>query len=149
ESSPLLHRHPGLDPGSILAAPKEWIPDQVRDDESRNPPQKPPLLINARIQPAAPDHADARGDGVAIAARETRRADRLPLFRQRQDGDTRCRLARCQLCRAMLEITLCARLDTISPDPRLGDVEVNLHDPPLAPYLLDQEGEPHLGHLAD
>jgi hypothetical protein len=30
-----LYRHPGLDPGSILSAPDEWIPDQVRDDEKK------------------------------------------------------------------------------------------------------------------
>ncbi|MPN21211.1 hypothetical protein SDC9_168590 [bioreactor metagenome] len=29
----LFPRHPGLDPGSIHAAPKEWIPDQVRNDK--------------------------------------------------------------------------------------------------------------------
>src|SRR3546814_17628499 len=28
------HRHPGLDPGSIHAASGQWIPDQVRDDET-------------------------------------------------------------------------------------------------------------------
>ena len=28
----ILHRHPGLDPGSMTAA-LHWIPDQVRDDE--------------------------------------------------------------------------------------------------------------------
>src|SRR3546814_15647616 len=43
-----------------------------------------PLFINARIQPVAPHHADARGDRVAVAAREARRADRFGLLRQRQ-----------------------------------------------------------------
>ena len=28
-------RHPGLDPGSTIPALREWIPDQVRDDEGR------------------------------------------------------------------------------------------------------------------
>ncbi|MCW0199389.1 hypothetical protein, partial [Sphingopyxis sp.] len=33
-SGAILHRHPGLDPGSIQPALREWIPDQVRDDEN-------------------------------------------------------------------------------------------------------------------
>src|SRR3546814_4138024 len=49
----------------------------------------------------------------------------------------------------MLEISLRARLDAIGADTRLGDVEIDLHDPPFAPDRLDQEGEPHFGHLAD
>jgi hypothetical protein len=34
EVSVLFFHHPGLDPGSILSAPDEWIPDQVRDDDA-------------------------------------------------------------------------------------------------------------------
>jgi hypothetical protein len=29
-------RHPGLDPGSIHPTLREWIPDQVRDDDRLN-----------------------------------------------------------------------------------------------------------------
>jgi hypothetical protein len=29
----LFFRHPGLDPGAIHPALREWIPDQVRDDD--------------------------------------------------------------------------------------------------------------------
>ncbi|SBV31217.1 protein of unknown function [uncultured Sphingopyxis sp.] len=42
---PSLIRHPGLDPGSIHAAWKEWIPDQVRDDECLRPIDCGPLNI--------------------------------------------------------------------------------------------------------
>src|SRR3546814_6756533 len=48
----------------------------------------------------------------------------------------------------MLEITLRPRLDAIGADPRLGDVQIDFHDPPFAPDRLDQKSEPHLGHLA-
>src|SRR3546814_9706712 len=43
----------------------------------------------------------------------------------------------------------CARLDAIGADAGLRDVQINLHDPPLAPDFLDQEGEPDLWNLAD
>src|SRR3546814_14549415 len=43
----------------------------------------------------------------------------------------------------------CARLDAIGADAGLRDVQINLHDPPLAPDFLDQAGEPDLWNLAD
>src|SRR6476469_1687176 len=49
----------------------------------------------------------------------------------------------------MVEVALGARSDAVSADPRLGDVEVDLHDPPLAPDLLDQDGEPGLESFAE
>jgi hypothetical protein len=33
ELLPHFYRHPGLDPGSILPALREWTPDQVRGDD--------------------------------------------------------------------------------------------------------------------
>src|SRR3546814_3319802 len=119
----------------------DWSSDVCSSDLLPTP--RPTLFINTRIQPVAPYHADARRNHAAITPREARRTDRLALLRQRQDrGDAR-RLARGQLCRAMLEISLRARLDAIGADTRLGDVEIDLHDPPFAPDRLDQEGEPH------
>src|SRR5204862_6351164 len=40
-------------------------------------------------------------------------------------------------------------LDTVGADSGLGDVEVNLHDPPFAPDILDQQREPGFEPFAD
>ena len=42
----------------------------------------------------------------------------------------------------MPEIALRPGICTIGADPRFGDVEIDLHDPPLAPNRFDQDGEP-------
>ena len=49
----------------------------------------------------------------------------------------------------MVEIALRAGLDAVGADAGLGDVEIDLHDPPLAPDGLDQHGEPGLEPLAE
>src|SRR4029453_14911072 len=41
----------------------------------------------------------------------------------------------------MTEIALGSRIGAIGADPGLGDVQIYLHDPPLPPKVLDQEGE--------
>src|SRR3546814_9085522 len=98
----------------------DWSSDVCSSDLLPTP--RPTLFINTRIQPVAPYHADARRNHAAITPREARRTDRLALLRQRQDrGDAR-RLARGQLCRAMLEISLRARLDALGADTRLGEL---------------------------
>src|SRR6185503_15539847 len=36
-------------------------------------------------------------------------------------------------------------IDSVGADPGLGEVQIDLHDPALAPQMLDQEGEPGFG----
>ena len=48
----------------------------------------------------------------------------------------------------MAEIALRPGVGAIGADAGFGDVEINLHDPPLAPDILDEEGEPGFGHFA-
>src|SRR6185436_991003 len=48
----------------------------------------------------------------------------------------------------MAEIALGAGIDAIGADAGFGVVQIDLHDPPLAPQMLDQEGEPGLDALA-
>ncbi len=52
------------------------------------------------------------------------------------------------LRRVVAEIADRAGVHAIGADPRLGDVEIDLHDPPLAPDRLDQDGEIGLQRLA-
>ena len=49
----------------------------------------------------------------------------------------------------MLEIALGTGFGAIGPDARLRDIEIDLHDTPLPPDLLDQESEPCLHPLAE
>src|SRR6476620_7410283 len=42
----------------------------------------------------------------------------------------------------MAEVALRARIDAVGTNPCLDEVEIDLHDPPLAPDVFDQEGEP-------
>src|SRR3546814_8102119 len=99
--------------------------------------------------PVTPHHAGPRADRVAVAAGEARGADRLALLGQRQDRGEARRFGWGQPVGAVAKIAPCARLDAIGADAGLRDVQINLHDPPLAPDFLDQEGEPDLWNLAD
>src|ERR687895_608478 len=49
----------------------------------------------------------------------------------------------------MIEVALCPGVGAIGTDPGFGEVKIDLHDPPLAPQLLDQEGEIGLHPLAE
>src|SRR5690554_3447329 len=105
--------------------------------------------IHAGVEPVAPDDADAGLDGVAVSAGEPGGIDHRPLLGQQQRrGHARC-LGRAQPCGRMVEIALRACLDTISAAARLGDVEIDFHDPPLVPDLLDQQCEPGFQPFAE
>ena len=41
-------RHPGLDPGSIPSTPREWIPDQVRDDDCQGGHTRPKAAFSLK-----------------------------------------------------------------------------------------------------
>jgi hypothetical protein len=49
----------------------------------------------------------------------------------------------------VLEIAHRAGVDAIGADPRLGDVEIDFHDPALAPDILDEQGEIRLQAFAE
>ncbi len=49
----------------------------------------------------------------------------------------------------MAEVTLRPGLCAIGADPGFRHVEIDLHDPPLAPHGFDPEGEPRLQPLAE
>ena len=76
------------------------------------------------------------------------RRDGSPLLGQRQDGRDPRRFCRAHRIGVMAEISLRARVDAIGPNARLREIEIDLHDPPLAPQMLDQEGEPGLDAFA-
>src|SRR3954469_13999570 len=42
-----------------------------------------------------------------------------------------------------------ARIDAVGAHAGIREGEIDLHDPPLAPQILDQQGEPGLHSLAD
>src|SRR3546814_17683237 len=71
------------------------------------------------------------------------------LFRsQGQHGRDPRRLGGAQPRGVMPEITLRARIGAIGADPGFGDVEIDFHDPALAPDRFDQQREPRLERLA-
>ena len=95
----------------------------------------PPFsFVNAPIQPIALYYADPRRNAVAIAAGEAawRRSQRVSWGAAEHCGDTGG-FAAGQVSGAFLEVTLRAGFRAICADAGLGDVQVNLHDPRLAP----------------
>src|SRR5205085_5836638 len=76
------------------------------------------------------------------------RRNRSALLGQRQDGGDPRRLGGAHRARIMTEVALRRGIDAIGTDARLGIVEIDLHDPALAPHMLDQESEPGLDAFA-
>src|SRR5690606_35833402 len=99
-------------------------------------------FVDASVERVTPDDADPRLDGVAVAASKSRRIDDRAPLGGRQGGRHPCGLGWSQPGGGVLEIALRARFYAVGPDAGLGDVEVDFHDPPLTPDLLDQEREP-------
>src|SRR5690606_10000760 len=106
-------------------------------------------IIDASVETVTPHHADAGLDGVAVATREAARADHRPLLRQRKRGGHPRRLRAAQPGGRVIEITLRPRFHTISADAGFGDVEIDFHDPPLVPDVLDQHREPGFQPFAE
>src|SRR3546814_15831692 len=76
------------------------------------------------------------------------RSDRRALLRQGQNGRDPRRFRPAEPGRVMAEIALGARICTKGADAGLGYVEIDLHDPVLAPEQFDQHREPRLQAFA-
>src|SRR3546814_4943878 len=79
-----------------------------------------------------------------MAAGEAAGRDRRALLRQGQNGRDPRRFRPAEPGRVMAEIALGARICTKGADAGLGYVEIDLHDPVLAPEQFDQHREPRL-----
>ncbi len=108
-----------------------------------------PSQVKAGVEPLGADGADPRGDAVAVAASEAAGRNGLAFLGERQHRRDARRLSPAQPLGAMAEIALGARLHAISADAGLRDVEIDLHDPALAPDRLDEHSVPGLQPLAD
>src|SRR5690606_26773792 len=106
-------------------------------------------IIDAGVERVTPHHAHPRLDHVAVAAGEAARVDHRALFWQRQRGGHARGLVRAHTDGRVLEVALAASFDAVSPPSRLGDVEIDFHDPAFAPALLDQQREPGFETLAE
>ena len=97
--------------------------------------------VDAGIQAITGDDADAGRNGIAVTARETLGGDGTALLRQRKDGRNARGLGATHGVGVMVVITLRTGIDAVGADARLGEIEINLHDPPLRPHRLDEDGE--------
>src|SRR5260221_410545 len=74
-------------------------------------------------------------------------AYRATFLGQRQDGRDARRFGRAHRARIVAEIALRRGVRAIGADAGFGVVQIDFHDPPLAPDMLNQEGEPGLDTL--
>jgi len=99
-------------------------------------------LLNVERVP--PDDADIGSQPVAVTARKAPGADRFALLGKGKDRRDPRRLGRAQFAGIMAEIALRPRIGAIGADAGLRYVQVDFHDPLLAPDSLDQQCEPGL-----
>ncbi len=128
------------------------IAANARTKGAGGPPPAPlslPSVVDAGVERVAPHLPDAPLDGVAVAAGEPARAHRLAFLGQWQHGGDARGLGGAEMRRRMAEVALRPFLDSVRADPGLGNVEIDLHDPPLAPDVLDQQREPGLEPFAE
>lgn len=107
------------------------------------------LLIDAIVEPFPPDDPGARLDRIAVTAQPTLRIDHLALLGKWQGGCHARSFVGTELGGGLVEVSLRASLRTVGPNPGFCDIEIDLHDPPFAPYLLDPEGEPGFQTFAE
>lgn len=101
------------------------------------------------VDPLVRDNPRALLNPVGVALDVPPRIGRVALDRLRQDrGDARG-LQRRQFGGASVEIMLRGRLDAVDAGAHLRDVEIDFHDPRLAPDQFGEAGEPRLEPLAD
>ena len=129
----------------LLARQRPWL---LRDRRRRLVHRSGRALVDAGVEPVARHRRNARGNGVAVTAGKSFRSHRAALLRQRQDRCDPCSFGRAHGACIMSEIPVGACIHAIGADAGLREVQIDLHDPPLAPQMLDEEREPGFRALA-
>jgi len=103
----------------------------------------------AAIQARAFHHPDPPRDLVAMASGKAAWRHGFAFLGKRQDRRNPGGFRTAQMRGIVPEIALGTFIGAIGTDAGLGDVEVDLHDPVLAPDQLDQQREPGFQPLAE
>ena len=106
------------------------------------------LGIDAIVEALALDNGDLAFDCIAMPRQPSGRIAHGARFRQRQRHRHPACLIAGQTRRAMAEIPLGPGLCAIGANAGFRDIEINFHNPVLAPHRFDPEGEPRLQTFA-